>query len=67
MLILTFFVVLVEFVIFWPFHGPMRPALFFWTNRGLLFVYFRSFQTNITTCLQQIYVKNVHPEYGAWN
>ena len=26
----------------------------------------RSFQTNIITFLQQIYVKKVHPVYGAW-
>ena len=35
-------------------------TLFFkWANPGLFFVYFRSFQTNIKTILQQINVKNV--------
>ena len=36
--------------------GPTRPLLSF---------YFQSFQTNIITFLQQIYVQNVHPVYGA--
>ena len=34
-------------------------------NPGLFFIYFQSFQSNIITILQQINVKNVHPQYGT--
>ena len=46
-----------------------RNAIFIkkWAIPGLLVAYFRLFQANINI-LQQIYVKNVHPEYsvGIW-
>ena len=38
---------------------------FKWANPASFIVYFWSFQTNITTFLQKIYVKNVHSVYGA--
>ena len=48
----------------------MKKLLFFASNKfykwvipGLFFIHFRSFQT--TKNLQQIYMKKVHPVYGA--
>ena len=56
----------------WNMSPPIttRPGLLLvflkkWANPGLFFIYFWSFQTNIITILQQIYVKNVHPVYNT--
>ena len=35
-----------------------------WANPGLFFVYFRSFQTNITKFYNKYMWKNVHPVYS---
>ena len=43
-------------IIFLFLNGPTPASLI---------VYFRSFQTNIITILQQLYVKNVHLGYSA--
>ena len=45
------------------FYAPWQFVPLFllnWANPGLFFIYFRSFQTNIKTILQQINVKNVN-------
>ena len=48
--------------------GYLQAMVFFhkkWANPGLFFVYFQSFQTNITNFYNKYMWKNVHPVYGA--
>ena len=45
---------------------PPKKFFFKWANPGLFFVYFRSFQTNITI-LQQIYVKKCPSSIRCWD
>ena len=40
---------------------PFKLVFLKWAERGLFLIYFRLFKET----LQQIYVKNVHPAYGA--
>ena len=42
-----------------------QVGFFKWANPGLFFVYFGSFQTNITNFYNKYMWKNFHPVYGA--
>ena len=51
-------------------HGDGRSDIVFlkkWAIPGLFFVYFRSFQTNINTILQQINVKKCPSSIRRWD
>ena len=47
--------------------GSSAVNVFLWAIPGLFFVYFRSFQTNINTILQQINVKKCPSSIRRWD